>query len=252
MEGREAPKTIKENRFNPKAYLQEVRSRYHAGAEFRGQRSDEQKTIAALLADEADQLFDGVKTLMAVLTGKGGEAIMEKNEKEFKYGSLTFDECRDAFRQMYVGLGVITNRIADKSSSFRHNQKQLMDLPNEDRLQVMGQLFSDFQNFNAYRLGTKGFGIMRTVTHYTEDGGVERTRVDRDAGQTEDERQYIASLRGYREQVFAGEALHAAVKIDPEEMVRLRLEFPEVPADDFFRIVWGVRNPEQALANLSQ
>ncbi len=234
-----------------------MRELYHAGeAEPKGRRTPDQQTTAGLLSYEADELFDGIKNFAVILTGgaKSGTKPVPDDES-IKWGNLTYKDYRLAFGQMYVGLGMMTDRVADKNGEFKNKYGKLMDLSDTDRISVMGALFGDFQPLNAYRFGVEGMGVdnVKTKRVYPEDGGapfsVKVTEGDKDQygpkGQTD-----AANRRKYTPDIFDRTVLHGAVKIAPEDVVALRLEFPEVDADEFFHIVWSFRNPRERLENI--
>jgi hypothetical protein len=256
----EQPVGIAENpqpQFDPQKYINKVRALYHSGdAEPRGQRNPEQREIAGLLSMEADELFDGIKNFAVYLTGgPTSEEHPIPEDEDIKWGELTYKDYRSAFRQMYVGLGVMTNRVARENESFREKYHEMMQLPDADRISLMGYLFSDFQQLNAYRFGVDGMGAprRRTIKDYPDDGGAPVDKViiggDKDV-YSDNGQEVVASRRKYTSETPGTTVLHAAAKISPEEVVRLRLEFPEVDADQFFNVVWGNRNPEEILSNI--
>lgn len=232
-------------------YLDTVRAMYRNDeADYRGQRSPEQKLIAGQAAEQADTYFDSaVLGVLAIATmNKDEEAFIDAvpstaEERTTTLGgaenAVTLTEMRDAWRQVWTAMSVMTNRLERDSARFKARDLQAINnLPEADRTVLMQTLFNQFQDVNSLRFGVQGFGLSRTRRMHNEDGGIDEFKYDPDVATEQRGVSANAARRRYTVKARSGEeggnAVHTVGKLSPKELVELRREFPEVEADEFF------------------
>lgn len=238
-------------RVNPADYLETVFSLYREDkADYRGRRDEDQQFIAEYAAEEADEFFDqallGVLALRNTLTPDKKLFIKpdEQAEREITLGNFedgaSLQDMRSAWRQLWVGFNILTNRLHRDSSEFTSaGNKEVFSMVEADKEAVKQELFGNFQELNALRFGAKGSGVHRNRWDINLDSGEpEKIRVDADKARYNKDIANNAARRGYtvkpRKEGHQG-AIHPAGKMKPEEFTALRRQYPEVDMDKFAR-----------------
>lgn len=257
------PDFLPQEEISPVGYLHTVIDLYRQDeADYRGRRNEDQELIAELAAEEADEYFD--KALISVMDfhklanpGVRSEVVVkpdEATEAEITLGGLkdgvSLRDMRNSWRQLWVGMSVITNRLKRDSSEFQTSGLQeLFDMDGKNKGHVMDSLFSNFQDLNALRFGAKGSGVQRTKIIPNMDGGEpRRVRVDADKAETDIGVANNAARRKYnatREDSRGPGAMHPAGKMFPEEFTQLRKEHPQVDMEHFAHDVAYMKNVGQ-------
>jgi hypothetical protein len=160
---------------------------------------------------------------------------------------------RNAWRQLWVGLSILTHRLKRDSEAFGQTGfPELFEMSEVNKSRVIGTLFNNFQELNALRFGVKGSGVRRTHREHNDDGGMDAYTYDKDLAL--DKKKLIrddrvvaenAARRGYtakRDKSQALGAVHPAGKMFPEEFTKLRRRFAEVDMDDFAQDVAFLKN----------
>lgn len=213
-------------------YIEAVRDHYrNEHGAYSGRRNEEQQLIAEVTTDEARTVVDGVLLGLYALSGNVNVELTPELEESVEVGGTTWKNYRGEFERLLVGFGVITNRLHRDGFEV----PSYADLRAEDRLKAASVLFSDFMRHNSLRFGIETAGLHRSQIkrRHTEDGEVAVSSViyDPDRAQNDTEIQKNMRKRGYTTDVAA----HPALKISPEEYLRLRKEYPEIDKDDFDR-----------------
>lgn len=235
---------------NPDEYLRTVFSLYRQDqADYRGRRNEDQQVIAEISAEEADEYFDqallGLNALASrAKTSKDVFVLPATSAEEATYtlGNIrdgaSLKDMRDAWRQLWVGVNVLTNRLGRDSEEFsRAGLREVVELDPTDQKALKDTLFSNFQDLNALRFGAAGSGIRRH--RYVTDPDTMRPKkiqVDGDIAPSAAALAENAQNRGYAAKRSADHpttSLHAAGKMTPEEFVGLRQQYPEVAMDQF-------------------
>lgn len=235
---------------DPNEYLSEVFKLYRADeADYRGTRNEEQQFIAEYASEEADEHFDklvlGIDALRSVVGGTPKDLAItdQKPEDDVRLGdfdeAVTLREMRDSWRQLWVGMNVLTNRLHRDNAEFKHRRyPEIFEMSADNKDALIDQVFSNFQDLNALRFGAKGSGLMRTKRRFDEDMEPVEERFDKDKAQTERQlnenaakRRYSATSKKSGHEVRT--AVHPAGKMTPEEFVGLRKQYPEVDMDRF-------------------
>lgn len=225
-------KNIFENYEEAEQYVEAVREHYRSehGA-YSGRRNPEQQLIAEVTTDEARTIADGVLLGMYALAGHTNVELTPELEENVEFGGFKWKDFRGEFERSLVGFGVITNRLHRDG----YDVPSYADLRAEDRLKAASVLFSDFMRHNSLRFGveTAGLHASKFERRHTDDGGIEVTKTVYDPDKAENDNEIKRNLRkrGYTTDVAA----HPALKISPEEYLRLRKEYPEIDKDDFDR-----------------
>lgn len=226
-------------------YIDSVRYLYRAGhGEYRGQRNEDQKMIAEIYGEEADNFIDTITTNTLELLNPNEPAILPETTK---LGKLTWAEYRASFRQLVVGFGIITNRLVREG---KLHEPELQDLPQEDSTKVISQLFTDFQELNALRFGVSGSNIVRPRWRKNpkNHGKVERMPVDIDLATDDTEMTKLASERTYNEE----SAIHTAGKMSAAEYITLRQFYNEVEKKKFDDIAGFAIDAAEKLEKLNR
>lgn len=135
-------------------YVESVRAAYRDWAEYRGRRTPEQIEIANQQSLKAENLI--VDYLSAFnLTDHLDERVGGLEN------GLELKQMVDAWRHLWVGFAVITNRIARDDTRHKYNIKEISELNNKEYMLVMQKLFNDFQEHNALRFGSETAGVRR-------------------------------------------------------------------------------------------
>lgn len=211
-------------------YVDQVRHLYRdEEGEYRGRRTPEQQLIAEVTSEEAKLIVDGVMLGLLALSGTTAPDDFDN----LSFAGFTWSDFRSEFSRLLVGFGVLTNRLErDKSIDIAY-----ADLHGPDRAKVASVIFTDFLKHNALRFGVDTAGLQGVKTHriHNREGGMtEKVEiVDRDKAYSDKE---IARNMRTREYT-SGVAAHSAGKMSPEEAIALRREFPEMDADDFYRVI---------------
>ncbi len=213
-------------------YIETVREHYrNEHGAYSGRRNEEQQLIAEVTADEARTIADGVLLGLYALSGNVDIEMTPELEENVQVGGYKWKDYRGEFERLLVGFGVITNRLNRDGFEV----PSYADLRAEDRSKAASVLFSDFMRHNALRFGIETAGLHRSNVkrRHTEDGGIEvvSTIYDPDKARSDTEIERNVKKRGYTTDVAA----HPALKISPEEYLRLRKEYPEIDKDDFDR-----------------
>jgi hypothetical protein len=249
---------------NPAEYIATVINLYREDeGDYRGRRNEDQEIVAELASEEADEYFDA--SLQSIWDlAKLGSADMhstevkpsEAAEADITLGGIkdgvSLREMRNAWRQLWVGMSILTNRLHRDSEGFRSSgYPELFHMDSSDKSKVLGQLFANFQDLNALRFGAEGSGVKRN--RYIPDlDGAEPTKVRVDAdkairiSQDSTHSQQLdykvvaqnAARRRYtvqRDKDSEAGAVHPAGKMSPEEFTALRRLYPEVDMNQFAR-----------------
>jgi hypothetical protein len=244
--------SLQEQAIAPERYLETVVGLYReSDGDYRGRRNEDQQLIAEYASEEADEYFDGALLGTLSLARIMNLSLIvptvpeEDAQRQITLGDLadgeSLHEMRSAWRQLWVGMNVITNRLKRDSEIFNaQGYPELFEMSEPNKKAFIDKLFGNFQELNALRFGAKGSGVRRTKLIPDIDGGgePERVKFDPDVAKTLGGIANNAARRKYRvkhnaNDEEAGPAIHAAGKLTPEEFIELRKEFPEEDMDRF-------------------
>lgn len=244
--------------FDAKDYLAQVREAYQDNIlKYEGRRSEDQAVIAECLSDEADEhiniglaAFSNMKSPLPPTEARIEKHISSQEEGE-RYFEI-FNQMKAAFRQVYVAIGISTMRAEEGNivDTDKKPIRSLWGLSNEERIEVMQQLFNDFQEHNALQFGAIGSGAKKRVMHgeLDEDGNYVYVEVDRDKVSIDRLLGVMATTPYTYGTIGHSPLVHTAGKLSPADRNSLRREYPDVPKDVFDRLVNSHRDPGKKLA----
>jgi hypothetical protein len=235
---------------DPDYYLSTVLRLYRDDeADYRGRRNEDQQIIAEYAAEEADEHFDlallTVMSLSRVLGAEKASLILpnEQAQKGISLGNLadgvTLHEMRTAWRQLWVGANILTNRLNRDSHEFQAlGLPEIFEMTAKNKGAIMSTLFCNFQELNALRFGAADTGRRRDGWVPNPQGGraipgkinPDKARNQKEIAENAARRRYVVGGKG-RDHERA--AVHAAGKMTPNEFRKLRKQYPEVDMDKF-------------------
>ena len=242
----------------PEVYLDDVRELYRdSEASYQGRRTPEQEEIAAEFSVEADKYFQDRVEFFLALTSPSEEKWLEESiraeEGEWSVGEVTLNDMKESWRQLWVGMGILTNRLSQSSPYYQSKYNfELKDVPHEERNLIMHELFNQFVEHNALRFGTDAVEGIDTVERKwrlddKEQFVGELVRRNRDLAQNDQEVIDRIEKLGYTEGIEDHSAMHAAGKMSPEEARQLRREYSELDTIRFFKMIGYNRNSRSVL-----
>lgn len=226
-------------------YLNFMRELYRKGAEsaeFRGNHEPADQKDRNLVEADGRKLLEGLRMLIEGLHGQEPKARDERDE--YKLDDLEFEDMVQAFLHLYAGMASLSYRLERDNAEFQASGYQRIGtLDKEERAVVAGQLFYDFQTFNARRFGAEGVGLMGfTRTKDAEGKFVPSGTVDLDKARDDEAIAAIASEMTYKQDAGGIRMQHPAAKLSPQQAADLRRMNPAIPRDKFNKAAQNSRD----------